>query len=80
MAAQSRTTRGEDTKRNLKHAKRLLRLHVARCGAAGIDLDRGSAMLPPRRLVTGLGHAREQRLMPSANTAVSRACRFLGGA
>ena len=33
--------RGEDTKRNLKHAKRLARLHVPRCGAAGIDLDRG---------------------------------------
>ena len=37
--------RGEDTKRNLKHAKRL-QLHVRRCGAAGIDLDRGSAMFP----------------------------------
>ena len=38
--------RGEDTKRNLKHAKRLRRSYVPGCGAAEIDLDRGSAMFP----------------------------------
>ena len=37
---------GEDTKRNLKHAKRLRRSYVPGCGAAEIDLDRGSAMFP----------------------------------
>ena len=40
------TRRGEDTKRNLKHAKRLRRSYVPGCGAAEIDLDRGSAMFP----------------------------------
>ena len=41
-----RDQRGEDTKRNLKHAKRLRRSYVPGCGAAEIDLDRGSAMFP----------------------------------
>ena len=44
--ATSGPCRGEDTKRNLKHAKRLRRSYVPGCGAAEIDLDRGSAMFP----------------------------------
>ncbi len=35
----SPATGGEDTKRNLKHAKRLLRLCLPSCGVAETDLD-----------------------------------------
>ena len=38
--------RGEDTKRNFKHAKRLRRSHERGCGAAETVLDRGWAMFP----------------------------------
>ena len=37
----TRYTRGEDTIRNLKHAKRRRRIHVLGFGVAGIDLGRG---------------------------------------
>lgn len=41
-----RGNRGEDTIRNLKHAKRRQRSHVLGCGAAEIGPDRGWALFP----------------------------------
>jgi hypothetical protein len=56
--------KGEDTKRNLKHAKRLQRLNVRRCGGAGIDRNAALAYVNSRR-----GEYKSSDFVPSSRLA-----------